>query len=309
MAIKREKIHFETVEELLGAPVSKDETSEIKIEKITPFENHPFKVLDDESMNDLVQSIKDNGVLVPVLVRPNDEGGYEMISGHRRMHAASRAGLTVIPAIIKKMTDDEATIAMVDANMQREELLPSERAFSLKMKMDAMRRQGRRSDLIEDNASTSNPCGWRSESAHVLGEEMGMGGTTIRRYIRLTELVPDLLKLVDEHRLPVKLAEHISFIDKEIQQWMYEYYKENKILLKEQVDAVKAQTNLENFTRYTLFEVMNAAMPEVKDSGKVHFSKRRLDSYFPPSYTTSQREEVIVSLLEQWKKDRRFGHV
>ena len=134
MAVKREKVHFETVEQLLGASIEKDATTEVRIDQIFPFENHPFKVLDDDKMDDLVQSIKDNGVLTPVLLRPDDEGTYEMISGHRRMHAAKLAGLVTIPAIIKPMTNDEATIAMVDANVQREEILPSERAFSLKMK-------------------------------------------------------------------------------------------------------------------------------------------------------------------------------
>lgn len=138
MAVKREKVHFETVEQLLGAPIEKDATTEVRIDQIFPFENHPFKVLDDDKMDDLVQSIKDNGVLTPVLLRPDDEGTYEMISGHRRMHAAKLAGLVTIPAIIKPMTNDEATIAMVDANVQREEILPSERAFSLKMKMDML---------------------------------------------------------------------------------------------------------------------------------------------------------------------------
>lgn len=154
MAVKREKVHFETVDELLGAPVSKDATTELRIDQIFPFRNHPFKVPDDEKMQDLVESIRDNGVIVPVLVRPADEGTYEMISGQRRMHAAKLAGLTTIPAIIKLMTNDEATIAMVDANIQREEILPSERAFSLKMKMDAMRRQGKRVDLEDATCGT-----------------------------------------------------------------------------------------------------------------------------------------------------------
>jgi ParB family chromosome partitioning protein len=147
MAVKRDKVHFASVDELLGAPVAEDATTEIRIDQIYPFDNHPFKVLDDEKMEDLVASVKENGVLVPVLVRPDDEGTYEMISGHRRLHAAQKAGLATIPAIIRQMTNDEATIAMVDANIQREEILPSERAFSLKMKMDAMRRQGARTDL------------------------------------------------------------------------------------------------------------------------------------------------------------------
>ena len=141
MAPKREKIHFASVDELLGAPVTKDATEEIRIDKIFPFENHPFKVIDDEKMDELVESIQANGVLTPVILRPDDEGTYEMISGHRRMHAAKRAGLTVIPAIIKPMTNDEAVLMMVDSNIQREELLPSEKAFAYKMKLDAMRRK------------------------------------------------------------------------------------------------------------------------------------------------------------------------
>ena len=189
MAVKREKIHFETVEELLGAPVTKDATTEIRIDQIFPFENHPFKVIDDEKMSDLVQSIKDNGIIVPVLVRPDDEGTYEMISGHRRMHAAKRAGLVTIPAIIKPMTNDEATIAMVDANMQREEILPSERAFSLKMKMDAMRRQGTRSDL---DGTSDTECR-KINTAEQVGEECGLKQAQVRKYVRLTELIPEFM--------------------------------------------------------------------------------------------------------------------
>ena len=143
----RPKIHFESVEELLGAPVVKDGSEYVKIKDIYPFKDHPFKVLDDDKMDELVESIKANGVLSPVLIRPREEGGYEMISGHRRLHASEKAGLDSVPAIIKKMTDDEAVIAMVDSNVQREEILPSERAFSFKMKMEAMRRQGERSDM------------------------------------------------------------------------------------------------------------------------------------------------------------------
>lgn len=199
MTAKREKVHFESVEELLGAPVAKDATSEIRIDQIFPFENHPFKVLDDDRMQELVESICQHGVLVPVLVRPDDEGTYEMISGHRRMHAAKLAGLATIPAIIKPMTDDEATIAMVDANMQREEILPSERAFSLKMKMDAMRRQGARTDLAmrrkaevasQNNVSDSGTCGTECHKLNTssnfdrkareeVGESMGLKGRQV----------------------------------------------------------------------------------------------------------------------------------
>ena len=180
MAAKRERIHFETVEELLGAPVTKEGTEEIKIEKIFPFENHPFKVLDDDRMTDLVESIKINGVLTPVIVRPDDEGTYEMISGHRRMHAAKLAGLTTVPAIIKEMTNDEAIVAMVDSNVQREEILPSERAFSFKMKMEALKRQGSRNDLtsgleVPKSDSTSGPevPKFEARARNIIGKDAG----------------------------------------------------------------------------------------------------------------------------------------
>ena len=220
MAAKRERIHFESVEEILGAPVIKDGTTEIKVEQIMPFENHPFKVLDDDKMTELVESIKLNGVITPVLVRPDDEGGYEMISGHRRLHAAKLAGLKTIPAIIKEMTDDEAVIAMVDGNVQREEILPSERAWSLKMKMDAMRRQGARSDLTSDHDDR------KSSTAELVGEGMGLGEAQVRRYVRLTNLIPELLEMVDEKKLTFVQAIDIALFDKEIQQWIYEYRKE-----------------------------------------------------------------------------------
>ena len=183
MAAKREKIHFASVEELLGAPTETGEgTVELKLSEIYGFENHPFKVIDDDKMEDLVQSIKENGVLTPVIVRPDDEGTYEMISGHRRLHAASKAGLNVIPAIIKPMTNDEAVVAMVDANVQREEILPSERAWSLKMKMDAMRRQGARNDL-----TSRTQCG--KSSAEQAGEAFGLKERQVQKYIRLTNRV------------------------------------------------------------------------------------------------------------------------
>ena len=300
MAAKREKIHFQTVEELLGAPVTKDSTSEIRIDQIFPFENHPFKVIDDEKMSDLVQSIKDNGVIVPVLVRPDDEGTYEMISGHRRMHAAKLAGLTTLPAIIKPMTNDEAIIAMVDANMQREELLPSERAYSLKMKMDAMRRQGKRTDL-ENSSDTEYR---RINTAEQIGEECGLKQAQVRRYVRLAELIPELMEYVDQKRIPIIMGAELSDFDKEIQKVFYEYFKQNGVLLKEQLQAIKEQDNIENLTQYTIFQLMNAAMPTVKDSGRIKFSKKKLDQYFPSNYSAEKREAIILSLLADWKKQR-----
>ncbi|MDD5847031.1 MAG: ParB/RepB/Spo0J family partition protein [Lachnospiraceae bacterium] len=312
MTAKREKVHFESVEELLGAPVAKDATSEIRIDQIFPFENHPFKVLDDDRMQELVESIRQHGVLVPVLVRPDDEGTYEMISGHRRMHAAKLAGLVTIPAIIKPMTDDEATIAMVDANMQREEILPSERAFSLKMKMDAMRRQGYRADLTQksrDNAPEMSKatCGTQfpkfddeRRSREQIGKEAGIGGRQVQKYIRLTELDSRLLDLVDQKRIAIALAVEISYLDKQIQSWIYEYVKDNGFLKKEQIMAVRAVDHPEQLTQYTMIQLMNDALPKPRDTGRVTFSGAKLNKYFPPHFSGQQREEIILKLLQEW---------
>lgn len=313
MSVKREKVHFETVEEILGAPVIKDGTEEIKVGDIYPFENHPFKVLDDEKMEDLVESIKINGVLSPVLVRPDDEGTYEMISGHRRLHAAKLAGLATVPAIIKPMTNDEAIIAMVDSNVQREEILPSERAWSLKMKMDAMRRQGSRSDLTSDHngrklddgeKDNSEPRGRRVETAQLVGKQAGMGQTQVKRYIRLTELTDKLLDLVDAKKLGLVMGVDISYFDKEVQQWLYEYIKENGFLKQEQVNALKEAPNLENMTQYTMIQVMNDALPKKKINGKVSLSENKLKKFFPPHMPASEREQIILDLLNKWHEEQ-----
>lgn len=297
MAMKREKVHFESVEELLGAPVTKDGTEEIRIDQIFPFENHPFKVIDDEKMQELVESIKANGVLSPVIVRLDDEGTYEMISGHRRMHAAQKAGLTTIPAIVKQMTNDEAVILMVDANIQREEILPSERAFALKMKMDAMNRQGARTDLTLGRDVPK----WSHEE---LGKENGISGRQVKRYIRLTELIPEFLDLVDEKRVGLMVAVDISFFDKDLQKWLYEYIRENGFLKPEQIEALKNTPNLENVTQYTMIQILNNALPESKPNGKVTLSEKKLNKYFPSHFTAAQREKVIIGLLDKWQSER-----
>ena len=185
-----EKIKLASIDELLGV-VNEESAMEIEISKIHPFKNHPFKVLDDEKMQDLVESVKINGVLTPVLLRMDETEEYEMVSGHRRMHAAQLAGLTTIPAIVRELSDDDAIVAMVDANIQREELLPSEKAFAYKMKLDAMKRQGSRTDLTLCQSRT------KSRTDQLLGEQVGESARSVQRYIRLTELIPELLDLVD----------------------------------------------------------------------------------------------------------------
>lgn len=321
MAAKREKIHFESMEELLGAPEEKEGAVYIRTDQILPFEHHPFKVLDDDKMDELVESIKLNGVLTPVIVRPDDQGTYEMISGHRRLHAAKRAGLETIPALIHPMTDDEATIAMVDANVQREEILPSERAFALKMKMDAMRRQGARTDLLElksstygtedrklrsagENDTTSGTKCRRLESAEEAGENFGLKARQVRKYVRLTELVPELLQYVDEKRINLATAVEISYLSKEMQTWIAEYIHDNGAVQEAQIVSLKNETNLDNITQYTMIQILNAALPQRKDRGKITFSPRRLDKYFPVNYTSAQRQDIIIGLLEKWKKEQ-----
>ena len=297
MAVKRDKVHFASVDELLGAPVAEDATTEIRIDQIYPFDNHPFKVLDDEKMEDLVASVKENGVLVPVLVRPDDEGTYEMISGHRRLHAAQKAGHATIPAIIRQMTNDEATIAMVDANIQREEILPSERAFAFKMKMDAIKRQGQRPDTTSDH---NDP----KLSTEKIGDENGISSAQVKRYIRLTEIIPELLDLVDSKKVNFVTAVEISYIDKQLQNWIYEYIKENGFIKKEQIIAVRNTENLQNITQTTMIQIMNEALPENRSNGRVNLSERKLDKYFPPHFSSSERESVILNLLEKWKAEQ-----
>ena len=201
---KRPEIKIDPMDEFFGIPTSMEGSVMVKIKDIYPFKDHPFKVLDDEKMEELVESIKANGVLSPVLVRPRTpEQGYEMISGHRRLHASKKAGVEYIPAIIKEMSDDEATIAMVDSNVQREEILPSERAWSLRMKMDAMRHQGERTDLDESCRAECDKKG--KKSAQLVGEAFGLKERQVQKYVRLTELIPPLLSMVDNKELPISM--------------------------------------------------------------------------------------------------------
>lgn len=294
----------------------KSAATQISIRQIHPFRNHPFKVLDDDRMKELVQSIKDNGILNPVLVRPDEQDGFEMISGHRRMHAAKLAGLTTVPAIIKEMTDDEAVIAMVDSNMQREEILPSERAFSLKMKMDAMRRQGKRTDLSQDVASesmkrmTEKTSGTEfqkledSWSREEVGQQAGISGRQVQKYLRLTELTEDLLNLVDQKKLSIVLAVEISRFSNELQRNLYSYIQKNGMIKKTQLDALK-KFNYENLTEFSVTQVLNDAVSTKEDDGKVVLSRRELDKYFSKTVETDKRKEVILDLLDRWKRGQK----
>ncbi len=290
------KIKLQSVDELLGVPEIAG-TQEIELGRIHAFPNHPFKVLDDDKMETLVDSIRENGILNPVIVRPDQTGNYEMISGHRRLHAAGIVGLKKIPAIVKEMSDDEAIIKMLDANIQREEILPSERAWSLKMKMDAMRRQGSRTDLT---------CGTECQklSSDEVGEAFGLKGRQVRKYVRLTELISELMDYVDMKKIPISMAVDISYFDEQVQKWVYEYIKDNGFLKPVQIAALKEQPNLSNASQYNVISILNGALPQKSSSAKVSLSEKKLDRYFPPHYSAKQREEVIIQLLEQWSKEQ-----
>ena len=290
------KIKLQSVDELLGVPEIAG-TQEIEIGRIHAFPNHPFKVLDDEKMDTLVDSIRENGILNPVIVRPDQSGNYEMISGHRRLHAAKIVGLKKVPAIVKEMSDDEAIIKMVDANIQREEILPSERAFSFKMKMEAMSRQGQRNDLT----SGQNVPKLTSD---VIGEENGMSGRQVKRYIRLTELIPELLECTDNKKIGLVMAVDLSYLDEQVQKWVYEYFKENGFLKPVQVEALKNYSNLSNVTQFSVISIMNDALQKKSKESKLSFSAKKLDKYFPPQYSTKERENIIIQLLEQWSADQ-----
>lgn len=294
------KIKLQSVNELLGVPEIAG-TMDVDINRIHGFQNHPFKVVDDEKMEELVASITANGVLSPVIIRPDKHGDYEMISGHRRLHACKTVGLSKIPAIVKEMSDDEAIILMVDANIQREELLPSEKAYAFKMKMEALNRQGHRSDLDSSRPEVA------MLSADIVGKSGGIGARQVQRYIRLTYLIPELLELVDNKKLGVNLAVDISFFDTSVQGWLYEYIKENGFIKPNQVEVLKSQVNLDNMTQYVVISLINSVLPEKKSSAKVSLSEKKLDRYFPPHYSAKKREEVILSLLEKWKAEQEAG--
>lgn len=292
-----DKIKLTSIDELLGV-VNEESAMEIEIRKIHSFADHPFKVMDDEKMDELVASIRENGVLVPVLLRPDDHGGYEMVSGHRRMHASILAGFDTIPAIVREMTNDEAVIAMVDANIQREELLPSEKAFAYKMKLGAMKRQGTRSDLTLSQNETK----LRSDSE--LSKQVGESRAQIQRYIRLTELIPDLLEMVDSKKLNFTTAVDISYIDKQVQGWLYEYICDNGFIKPNQIAELRKFIGQGNMTQPLMISILNSTIQVKAPSKKVTFNEKKLTKYFPAHYSSADMERVIVSLLEKWKEDQ-----
>ena len=295
-----QKIKMTSVEELLGV-ANEEVATEIELNQIQSFRNHPFKVLDDEKMQDLVISIRENGILTPVLVRPIDNNKYEMISGHRRMHAAALLQMNVIPAIIRDMPDEEAIVKMVDSNIQREELLPSEKAFAYKMKLDAMKKQGKRTDLTLSQNETK----LRSDAQ--LSLQVGESRAQIQRYIRLTELQPKLLDMVDNRRLNFMVAVDISYIDKEIQNWLYDYIDANGTIIPNQVKALRKEIATGTvMTQQKMVSILNDCIKPKSTAKNVTFSGKKLEKYFPASYTAADVEKIVFELLEEWKSRKEY---
>lgn len=300
------KIKLTSVDDLFSseesrADASRERVVELPLAEMHPFKNHPFKVLDDEKMQDTAESIREHGVLVPAIVRPREEGGYEIVAGHRRHHASQIAGLDTMPAIVRDLDDDAATIIMVDSNLQRESILPSERAWAYKMKLEAVKRQGARTDL------TSGQLGPKSETQRsnaLVAEQAGESVKQLQRFIRLTELIPPLLDMVDERKIAFNPAVELSYLK-----------PEEQVELLDAMDSEQATPSLSQAQRLKKFsqeghlsiDVMRAIMSEEKksDLDRVTLTSEKLHRYFPKSYTPQQMEQVILKLLEGWHHRRQ----
>jgi ParB family chromosome partitioning protein len=282
------------------ADAGREKVMEIPLLELFPFKNHPFKVLDDAAMQETAESIKEHGVLVPAITRPRSDGGYELISGHRRKHACELAGLDTMPVIVRDLDDDAATIIMVDSNIQRENILPSERAVAYKMKLEALKRQGARTDLTSSQLGTKCE-GKRADQ--IIAEQAGESRNQIQRYIRLTELSPDLLDMVDTKKIAFSPAVELSYLK-----------PEEQVMLIGTMESEQAAPSLSQAQRLKKFsqeghlteDSMLAIMSEEKksDLGKVTLTGDKLNKYFPKSFTPQQMEDVILKLLDQWQKKR-----
>lgn len=304
MKSSAKNIKLTSVDDLFSTEASREEAQrekvqEIPLEELHPFPNHPFKVLDDDRMLDTAESIREHGVLVPAIARPRTTGGYELIAGHRRKRGCELAGLATMPVIVRDLDDDAATIIMVDSNIQRESLLPSERAFAYKMKLDAIKRQGARSDLTSLQVA-------QKLSVQKVGDDVGISKDQVRRYIRLTELIPPLLNLVDERKIAFNPAVELSYLKPE----------EQTILL-DAMDSEQATPSLSQAQRLKQFsqqgrlseDVMRAILSEEKKTevDRITLSNETLRRYFPRSYTPKQMEETILKLLEGWHRRRQHS--
>ena len=298
-------IELKSVDDLFATEEIREDAQREKVQNIPlgelhPFRNHPFKVKDDAAMQDTVDSVREYGVLVPAIARPDPSGGYELIAGHRRHHASELAGKETMPVIVRDLDNDAATIIMVDSNLQRKELLPSERAFAYKMKLEALKHQGARTDL------TSSQVGTRLRADELIAQQSGESRNQVQRFIRLTELIPTLLDMVDERKIALNPAVELSYLK-----------KEEQTLLLEAMDSEQATPSLSQAQRLKKFsqqkmlslDVMRAVMSEEKktDLDRVTLKNETLRKYFPKSYTPKQMEDTIIKLLEGWYKKRQLS--
>ena len=276
----------------------REQVQQIPIDELHPFTNHPFKVLDDEAMTRTVESIAQYGVLAPLIARPRPDGdGYEIISGHRRQYAAKLAGLDTLPVIVRQMSDDAAVILMVDSNLQREHILPSERAFAYKMKLDAIKNQGARSDLTSTQVA-------QKLSVEKVGDDAGVSKDTIRRFIRLTNLVPELLDMVDEKKISFNPAVELSYLDESQQRAFLEAMNDTQNAPSlSQAQQLKKMAQQGEFSYEKAFDVMGQEKKSEKDT--VTIKNETLRKYFPRSYTPKQMEEKIIQLLDAWQKKQQ----
>ncbi|MFQ7015172.1 MAG: ParB/RepB/Spo0J family partition protein [Faecalibacterium sp.] len=275
-----------------------EQVQQIPIGELFSFKNHPFKVLDDESMQRTVESVEQYGVLSPLIARPRPEGSYEIISGHRRQHAAQLAGLDTLPVIVRQMDDDAAVLLMVDSNLQRENILPSERAFAYKMKLEALKNQGARSDL------TSAQLGRKLETADIVGQESGDSRNQVRRFIRLTNLVPELLDMVDEKKIAFNPAVELSYLDTNQQRDFLEAMNDTQNAPSlSQAQRLKKLAQEGHFSYDVAFAVMGEEKKDELD--KVVIINDTLRKYFPRSFTPKQMEDTIIKLLDQWQRKQQ----
>ena len=303
MKSSAKKISLTSVDDLFSTEESRvdeqrEKIAEIPLSELYPFKDHPFKVIDNEAMFDTAESIKQYGVLVPAIARPREDGGYELVSGHRRKRACELAGLETMPVIIRNLDDDAATIIMVDSNLQRENILPSERAFAFKLKLEAIKRQGSRTDLTSSQVGTK-----LNRADEIVAEQAGSSRNQVQRYIRLTELIPELLSMVDEKKIAFNPAVELSYLK-----------SEEQLLLIDAMDTEQATPSLSQAQRLKKFsaegnctlEAMCAIMSEEKkgEPDKVTLTGDKIKKYFPKNYTPHQMEATIIKLLEGWYKKR-----
>ena len=300
MQRKGANVSLKSVDDLFSTQEERDTTEhvqEIPLSELHPFKDHPFKILDDEAMQKTVESIKEYGVLTPAIARPRPEGGYELISGHRRHHASELAGKETMPVIVRNMDDDAATILMVDSNLQREEILPSERAKAYKMKLEAIKHQGARSDLTSTQVA-------QKLSVEKVGDDDGVSKDTVRRYIRLTKLTPELQDMVDDKKISFNPAVELSYLKPEEQDMFLEAMETAQVA--PSLSQAQRMKKLSQQGQLTM-EAMEDMLSEDKKAplDRVVFDQNQIRKYFPKSYTTRQMQEKIIQLLEQWQRKQQ----